>query len=115
MSDVNARQSVPTECIDHLFARLGGNAEAVPAPPVPAPPVPAPAEAAGAASPPPGIRHAHNLKAATPPPERAGLPPPRPVIRPSNDLKAATAWLERERKRLDGYTQTQLERLHKEH
>jgi chromosome segregation ATPase len=44
-----------------------------------------------------------------------GTSAPPPAIRDAADLQAAADWLQRERKRLEGYTQVQLARLQSEH
>src|SRR5262249_10688189 len=80
--------SVHQQALDWLFARLGGQGGADPAPPA--------------------------EPWADAPPARAGPPPP-PRVHPPEDLKLASAWLQRERARLETYTRSQLARIQREH
>src|SRR5262249_28870396 len=81
--------SVHQQALDWLFARLGGQAGADPAPPAAEP------------------------WADAPPAEAE--PAPAPEVHSPEDLKLASAWLQRERARLETYTRSQLARIQREH
>src|SRR5271165_7746 len=85
MSDWHTMQSSSTQILDWIFARAGGDTD----------------------TPPPGAGEA----------ARPGLAEmsPAPSLHSRQDLQAAIAWLQRERQRLEGYTQSQLARLQQEH
>jgi chromosome segregation ATPase len=88
MTDTNPGPA--TQVIDWLFSRFGAPA------PEPLPGAIAPSTAVD-----PGLDYSR--------------PQPPPVIHGPEDLQAACAWLDRERKRLEGYTQSQLAQLREAH
>ena len=96
MATFNSTQRNPAQVIDLLFAHVqGGRGFSRPAPASGWDPPAAPAVAADG-----------------PAPTEASPPP---LVRDAADLRAANDWLQRERRRLQEYTQIQMARIEKEH
>src|SRR5271165_5159029 len=92
MSDRKSCHGPSTVLVDWMFARIGGDTD----------------------TPPPTVRSA-SVYADDPEVDGPSAGEPPPGVNGSVELRAAYEWLQRERRRLEGYTQSQLQRLRGEH